>query len=604
VFGTQSVQYITSSQLNVSDNVITVNVASPGVRFGGLSVFDSGSLSSETTASLFWDSQNNHWIYQRESGSSYGGGMLISGPRNAAGLGNELGTTSCMLLVGQGGDHLTSSMIYHDTTCTNFYSNALFISSSKCVGINTASPQSLLDIQNCVNSAYNNTNTLTTGQWLRLSNLSTCNGVTSGILFQATGPSGGNGIATINGVTVSCGSMTLTFATRNNSGDVTEKMRILSNGTVAIGTQTQTPCVHTGTDTGGLIIQGLNGRRGIVELWDGTTSGKAVFQQINGTTYLGNLDKGTGTGELQLLVDGVGTSATTAMTLTKCGHIVVNNSPNSQADYGRMTISTCMSKLMNCSSQEHTVLNLSTCESDTPFGMKIGLYGGSCSCTRYASFQTGDHYISNQGYITFQVSGGNVGIGTSIPRTKLQVTPNYNAEVPVLGCASGIATFTSTNTNYGLQLNSTSDGSFHIQSQRFDGSATAYSLLLNYAGGNVGIGTGNAFAKLTVNGTIANSSAAGNDNYTLDTMNAYQSIANGGWVDFNGMSGFLMVNNWSNGATTLFALGGGNTTVVGTVTGTAGTTHHNPSVGGYRWCNNSGATANFGFQVFRTRNTA
>jgi hypothetical protein len=118
VFGTQSVQYITSSQLNVSDNVITVNVASPGVRFGGLSVFDSGSLSSESTASLFWDSQQNHWIYQRESGSTYDGGMLISGPRNAAGLGNELGTTACMLLVGQGGDHLTSSMIYHSSTAT------------------------------------------------------------------------------------------------------------------------------------------------------------------------------------------------------------------------------------------------------------------------------------------------------------------------------------------------------------------------------------------------------------------------------------------------------------------------------------------------------
>jgi hypothetical protein len=118
VFGTQSVQYITSSQLNISDNVITVNVASPGVRFGGLSVFDSGSLSSEATASLFWDSQNNHWIYQRESGSTYDGGMIMSGPRNSAGLGNESGTTSCMLLVGQGGDHLTSSMIYHSSTAT------------------------------------------------------------------------------------------------------------------------------------------------------------------------------------------------------------------------------------------------------------------------------------------------------------------------------------------------------------------------------------------------------------------------------------------------------------------------------------------------------
>jgi hypothetical protein len=140
VFGTQSVQYITSSQLNVSDNVITVNVASPGVRFGGLSVFDSGSLSSESTASLFWDSQQNHWIYQRESGSTYNGGMLISGPRNAAGLGNELGTTACMLLVGQGGDHLTSSMIYHGTTCTNFYENSLFISSSGTVLVGSATP--------------------------------------------------------------------------------------------------------------------------------------------------------------------------------------------------------------------------------------------------------------------------------------------------------------------------------------------------------------------------------------------------------------------------------------------------------------------------------
>jgi hypothetical protein len=112
VYGTQSVQYITSSQLNVSDNVITVNVASPGVRFGGLSVFDSGSLSSEATASLFWDSQNNHWIYQRESGSIYTGGMLISGPRNSGGLGNELGTTNNSLMKGQGGDHITSSAIF------------------------------------------------------------------------------------------------------------------------------------------------------------------------------------------------------------------------------------------------------------------------------------------------------------------------------------------------------------------------------------------------------------------------------------------------------------------------------------------------------------
>jgi hypothetical protein len=84
---------------------------------------------------------------------------------------------------------------------------------------------------------------------------------------------------------------------------------------------------------------------------------------------------------------------------------------------------------------------------------------------------------------------GRVGIGSIAPKTKLQVTPTSNAEAPVLGTATGVAIFTSANTNYGLQFNSTSDGSFHIQSQRFDASATAYSLILNYAGGNVGVGT-------------------------------------------------------------------------------------------------------------------
>jgi hypothetical protein len=150
VYGTQSVQYITSSQLNVSDNVITVNVASPGVRFGGLSVFDSGSLSSEATASLFWDSQNNHWIYQRESGSTYDGGMLISGPRNSAGLGNEQGTTNCMLLVGQGGDHLTSSMIYHDSARTCI-PNTLITS---CIGIGTTTPCNLMHIRSAITGDF------------------------------------------------------------------------------------------------------------------------------------------------------------------------------------------------------------------------------------------------------------------------------------------------------------------------------------------------------------------------------------------------------------------------------------------------------------------
>jgi hypothetical protein len=111
IFGTQSVNYITSSQLNIADNIITVNTSSPAVRFGGIAVQDSGSLATGLTGSLLWDSQNNHWVYTNPSGSSYSGGMMISGPR-ASSLGEEQGTTNNALMKGQGGDHITSSAIF------------------------------------------------------------------------------------------------------------------------------------------------------------------------------------------------------------------------------------------------------------------------------------------------------------------------------------------------------------------------------------------------------------------------------------------------------------------------------------------------------------
>jgi hypothetical protein len=131
VYGTSSIQYVTSSQVNIGSNIITVNTDTPAIRFGGLSVFDSGS--TQLTGSIFWDSEKNHWIYSNASGSgggaTYAGGMFISGPRSSV-LGSEQGTTACMLLVGQGGDHLTSSMIYHDSANTCFYTNATLVCSN------------------------------------------------------------------------------------------------------------------------------------------------------------------------------------------------------------------------------------------------------------------------------------------------------------------------------------------------------------------------------------------------------------------------------------------------------------------------------------------
>jgi hypothetical protein len=151
VFGTQSVNYITSSQLNIADNIITVNTSTPAVRFGGIAVQDSGSLSSGLTGSLLWDSQNNHWVYTNPSGSSYSGGMLISGPR-ASSLGEEQGTTFNALMKGQGGDHITSSGIFE---------------SGSNVGIGNSNPSYSLDV---IGTGRFTGNLILTGSYVDLQN--------------------------------------------------------------------------------------------------------------------------------------------------------------------------------------------------------------------------------------------------------------------------------------------------------------------------------------------------------------------------------------------------------------------------------------------------
>jgi hypothetical protein len=109
VLGSSSLVYVTSSNLAVSASFISVNVFEPAERFGGLKVYDSGS--SNATASLAWDSLHNHWIYQNVSGSSYSGGMLLSGPRNSGSLGDEPNLINGRIVKSVGGDHIDVSII-------------------------------------------------------------------------------------------------------------------------------------------------------------------------------------------------------------------------------------------------------------------------------------------------------------------------------------------------------------------------------------------------------------------------------------------------------------------------------------------------------------
>ena len=112
VQGSSSLQNITASAVSIGTNTVILNNNTPAVRFGGISVQDSGSAQG-MSGSLLWDSLNNNWIYQHpnvgpEAGMS---AMLISGPKNSGSLGDEVHITPGRIMVAVGDDHIGDSIM-------------------------------------------------------------------------------------------------------------------------------------------------------------------------------------------------------------------------------------------------------------------------------------------------------------------------------------------------------------------------------------------------------------------------------------------------------------------------------------------------------------
>jgi hypothetical protein len=99
---------------------------------------------------------------------------------------------------------------------------------------------------------------------------------------------------------------------------------------------------------------------------------------------------------------------------------------------------------------------------------------------------------------------GNIGIGTSAPGSRLQISGVAITTAPTLGASTGGALYvTNTDTAYGLLIGVSGSGSPWLQGQRTDASATAYSLNLQPSGGNVLIGTStDSGHRLNVSGAI------------------------------------------------------------------------------------------------------
>ena len=95
-------------------------------------------------------------------------------------------------------------------------------------------------------------------------------------------------------------------------------------------------------------------------------------------------------------------------------------------------------------------------------------------------------------------SSGNVGIGATVPSSKLHVASTSSNNVPTAGTATGGLWVSTSSLTFGINMGVSSSGWGFIQSQRADTGTALYNLNLQPLGGNVGIGTTSPTEKLEV----------------------------------------------------------------------------------------------------------
>ncbi len=116
-----------------------------------------------------------------------------------------------------------------------------------------------------------------------------------------------------------------------------------------------------------------------------------------------------------------------------------------------------------------------------------------------ANIALGSNYLSGDGGDegVFVDGSGNVGIGNASPSGVLHLSHTYESSIPALGSPSAFFNLTN-GSSWGLIAGTLNTGMSYIQSQRVDTTATAYDLLLQPNGGQVGIGTSNPTYQLSV----------------------------------------------------------------------------------------------------------
>ena len=150
IAGSSSIQHISSSVVNIADNIITVNAQNPSIRFGGLAVIDSGS-SPQVSGSMLFDSTNDQWIFVHQNQSTVTSSILLMGPQTYNNLGSESYPTTNRILKSVNAEHVGDSNISDNGTTVTILSNAIVNGTFSATGTTLVSGSSQINHNSTTN---------------------------------------------------------------------------------------------------------------------------------------------------------------------------------------------------------------------------------------------------------------------------------------------------------------------------------------------------------------------------------------------------------------------------------------------------------------------
>lgn len=121
-YGSTTNVHISSSQVEIGDNIILLNAYSPFERYAGMALYDSGSTGE--SGSFLWDSLNNYFLMDVNGDTSKVIGTTTSS------LGNENNLTDTYFPIATGDNTIGNSLLRYSGTTLSFNTNKFTVDSS------------------------------------------------------------------------------------------------------------------------------------------------------------------------------------------------------------------------------------------------------------------------------------------------------------------------------------------------------------------------------------------------------------------------------------------------------------------------------------------